>query len=97
MDAKQAKREDLRKAFVAHRKVNGMEETQKVLKPFGAVRDGEFDLDFIPESKWSLAIRALKFGDWTEAGVQEEPRTLADLDSTAIYARWNAVGKRHDQ
>jgi hypothetical protein len=87
---------DLQQAFLAHRRANGKSVTHMLLTTFGAVSgDGDFDLESIPESKWSAAIAALKDranDNWMEGSTttQDTPTATGDLDADKIYRRWNA-------
>lgn len=84
-------RSNLISAWRRHKSAKGEQSAADILIRFGADVDDPSPHD-IPDSKIDAATAALR--DGVPAARASTPRTMADLDVSGIWARFNAAGRR---
>jgi hypothetical protein len=100
LESTMSTREDLQQAFLACRRIHGIKAAMAIVAKFTA--NNETDLDGIPSAKWDDAIAALTKdtgvvlasgegdGEATASAPAAPKKTINDLDTMAIYGRWNS-------
>lgn len=83
-------RTELLAAWRAHVRAKGDDSAEKIIARFCDDADDPSPHD-VPGDKVDAAIRALREGLPAARASVTAPKTMADIDHVAIYARWNSV------